>query len=77
MAAGDRQIIKAMEDAMTNNIRSAIAHGNETRKTTRILEEKVLSLDGLVRQQQEIIEALRQQLSNVQAIVFRGGTSGN
>ena len=72
--AGDRQVIKAMEEVTTNNVRAAIAHGNETRKMTRLLEEKVVSLDNLVRQQQEIISALRQQLATVQAIVFKGGT---
>jgi len=76
MAAGDRQIIKAMEDVITNNVKAAVAHGNETRKLVRELEKKVISLDGLVRQQQEIIAGYRQQLSTIQAIVFKGGTSG-
>ncbi len=75
MAAGDRQVIKAMEEVMTNNVKAAVAHGNETRKLVRILEEKVISLDGLVRQQQEEIGSLRQQLAKVQAITFRGGTT--
>lgn len=77
MAAGDRQVIKAMEEVMTNNVRAAVAHGNETRKLVRELEEKVKSLDGLVRHQQEEIGNLKQQLSSVQTIVFRGGTCGD
>ena len=73
--AGDREVMKAMEEVTANNVRAAVAHGNETRKLFRELEAKVVSLDGLVRTQQEEIKGLKQQLSSVQAKVFRGGTT--
>ena len=75
MEAGEKEIRKAFEDVTTNNVKATVTHSNETRRLLRVAEEKVVSLDGLVRQQQQDIAAIRQQLSTIQAIVFRGGTS--
>lgn len=74
MAAGDRQVMKAMEEVTTNNIKAMLAHGNETRRLVRELEDKLRSLDGFCRQQQDDISKLRLQLANVQTKVFSGGT---
>lgn len=74
MAAGDRQVMKAMEEVTTNNVKAAVAHGNETRKIARELEAKVDSLDGLVRQKDIEMKEMQKQIAFLLQRAVSGGT---
>jgi chaperonin cofactor prefoldin len=74
MKSGELELKKAFEDVTTNNVRAAIEYSNETRKLVRVLEKKVESLDGSIRQYQEQIDFLKKQLTNIQIKVYSGGT---
>jgi hypothetical protein len=76
MESGEKELRKAFEDVTTNNVKSAVAHCNETRRLFRELETKIVSLSGLVQQQQNEIVRLKNLLVDIQTIVFRGGTNG-
>ena len=76
MAAGDREIMKAMEETTAGNIKAMLEHGNESRRLFRDLEKKVRSLDGLVRAQQVEIAGLRTLLASLQQRVYQVGTDG-
>lgn len=74
MAAGDRQVMKAMEEVTTNNVKAAVAHGNETRKIARELEAKVDSLDALVRQKDIEMKEMQKQIAFLLQRSVSGGT---
>ena len=74
MEAGEIEIRKAFEEVSTKNIKAMLEHGNETRRMLRELEEKVSRQDETIRNQNTTIEAIRLQLSQVQGIVYGGGT---
>jgi len=74
MEAGEKELRKTFEEVTTNNVRAAVAHSNETRKIVRDLEQRVIALDGLVRNYESVIETLRNQIVFLQTKVFSGGT---
>lgn len=74
MAAGDRQVMKAMEEVTTNNVKAAVAHGNETRKIARELGAKVDSLDALVRQKDIEMKEMQKQIAFLLQRSVSGGT---
>lgn len=75
MEAGEKELRQAFEEVTTNNVRAAVDHANGTRKIVRDLEEKVVILEGTIRQYDEKLEALNIQLNRIQAIVYSGGTT--
>ncbi len=75
MAAGDREVMKAMEEVTTNNVRAAITFGNETRQLVLEQNKKIDSLNGLCQQQQQQIAAMTKQMAGLLAIAYRGGTT--
>lgn len=75
MAAGDREILKALEETTRRNVETAIAFGNETRKMVRELEQKVTLLESIVLSKNAEIQQLRGMLAQLQARVFAGGTT--
>jgi len=74
MEAGELELRKVFEETTTKNVRSMLDHGNETRKIVRELQEKVNQQDATIREQNKNIEALKLQLSNLQRIIYSGGT---
>jgi phosphoenolpyruvate carboxylase len=66
---------KAFEDVTTRNVQSAIQYGNDTRKIVRELEDKLSQYDAQARAQDVIISQLQVQITGLQSILFRGGTS--
>lgn len=76
MESGEKELRKVYEEVTTNNVKAILDHGNKTRIMIRNVEKRIDQQGELIRNQQTTINALRQQLSNVQAIVYRGGTDG-
>ncbi len=74
MAAGDREVLKALEEVTTRNVTAVVAHANETREITLGVEKRINKLEEIILQQNEIIEAFRLQLSLIQGKLYSGGT---
>lgn len=74
MAAGDREVLKALEEVTTRNVKTVIAHANVTREMVVELEKKVKSLDDLVRRYDEKIDLLQKQVVVLQTKLFSGGS---
>ncbi|HEX9817796.1 MAG TPA: hypothetical protein VGA89_02805 [Patescibacteria group bacterium] len=74
MSAGDKEILEAFQETTVRNVQAVVVHTNATRDLVKELEKKVERLDGLVRQYEEKIENLKQQLVVLQTRVFSGGT---
>jgi len=75
MESGDREIGKAFEEVTTRNVRANVDFSNETRKLVRILEEKIISLEGMVRTYDSKIELIQKQISLLQQKLYAGGSS--
>ena len=75
MESGELELRKVFEDVTTNNVKATVAHCNETRKMMRVLEEKVILLEGALRQYDEKIEDLKKLVVNLQMKLYSGGTS--
>lgn len=69
-----KELWKIFEDTTTKNIKSILQHGNETRKQTKELEEKLLKMEKQIRLQNETIEGLRNQLVVVQSKLYQYGS---
>lgn len=74
MAAGDREILAAFQEATTRNVKAVVAHTNATRDLVKELEQKVKNLDGLVRQYDQKFELLQKQIAVLQTKLFSGGS---
>lgn len=74
MESGELETRKIFEETTTKNVQTGISFTQDTRKLFRELEEKVLLLESIVRQQQETINEFRMSLSVVQMRLFSGGT---
>lgn len=77
MESGERELKKAFEEVTTRNVKAAVEHGNETRRLTRELEQKVTLLQGTMRQYDDKLSVLSQQIVNLQMKIYKGGTDGN
>ena len=74
MESGELELRKVFEDVTTNNVKATVAHSNETRQMMRVVEEKVILLEGMLRQSDEKIEDLRKLVVNLQMKLYSGGT---
>lgn len=74
MEAGEKELREAFECTTTKNVKTILEYSRETRELTRKLEEKVIRLEGIIRNQDTDLQALRQQLATIQTIVFSRGT---
>lgn len=74
MQPGEKTLRKVFEDTTTNNVLAVAEHSNETRRQVKRLEARLDQVEGINRNQAELITALKLQLSTVQTAVFRGGT---
>lgn len=74
MSAGDKEIILASEEVQRRNITAMLEHGNTTREITRDLEKEIEQMKAQIRLQDQKIEELKKQLSNVQMKLYSGGT---
>jgi len=72
----EKELRKAFEEVTTSNVKASIDFTNETRKMFRGLSDKFDSLEARMTQYDEKLQLLQKQVSIMQAIVFRGGTSG-
>lgn len=70
----EKELRKIFEDTTTNNVKAILEYSTETRKIVRGLEEELIKLNKTITNQNVTIGELRNQLSNVQAELFRGGT---
>ncbi len=75
MEAGELQMRQAFEHVIRGNVKTVIAYSKETRDMVRDFEKKVLDLTNMVSMQNIQISELRQQLSVVQSVLYKGGTS--
>jgi hypothetical protein len=75
MEAGELELRKTFEDVTKQNVQSAIDFSNETRKLFRDLEDKVKALENTIISQSKLLDEYRNQLSLVQAEIYRGGTA--
>ena len=74
MADHDTELRRGFEQTATNNIKAGIAHGNETRKIVKALDEKVFRLENIIKQQHELLGQFRQQLAGVQQRLYVHGS---
>ena len=74
MESGEKEMRKVFEDVTTGNVKTVLAHANETRKIVRDLEDRMAKLESLIRNQDSIIESLKIQLAGIQTKIFSGGT---
>ena len=74
MAAGDKEVLEVFQEVTTRNVKAVVAHSNQTRDMVRELENKIKSLDGLVRQYDEKIDMLQKQIVVLQTKLYSGGT---
>lgn len=72
--SGEKEAKKAFEEVTTRNVKTMIAYSKDTRELVRTLEDKITLLEGISRNQIEIINALKVQLAQVQTKLFAGGT---
>ena len=74
MSAGEKEILKAIEETVSTNLSTMQNFGNETRKVVRECENKIIGLQEENRNLKSEISQLRIMLANVQARVYSGGT---
>jgi hypothetical protein len=74
MEPGELEGRKIFEETTTNNVKTGIDFANDTRRLFRELEEKVIHLENIVRQQETSINDLRNNLTVIQTKLFSGGT---
>lgn len=74
MESGEKELRKAFEEVTTNNVRAILDHANSSRKMVRELEEKVLQLEELLRQYDNRFATMQNQITNLQAKLYRGGS---
>lgn len=70
----EKELRKAFEEVTTKNVKAILQFSTETRKMLRVLEDKAIKLEEMVRNQNTVIEELRLQLSSIQMKVYNGGT---
>ena len=75
MKSGEKEMRQIFEDTTTNNVKATVEFTNETRKLFRELQIKVNLLQDRIVTQDTTIALMKKQISNMQAIVFRGGSS--
>ena len=71
----DDSVWKAHEETTTRNVRTAVEHGNESRRLVRELETKVEKLEKQIMLQEQKFNEMKKQLSAIQQKVFAGGSS--
>jgi len=70
----NKEIILASEEVQRRNIITIQNYSKATRKIVRDLEDKIKIMNDMIIEQNKIIAQMRQQLSIVQGILYRGGT---
>jgi hypothetical protein len=73
MDTGEKELRKAFEEVTTRNVRSAVDHGNETRRLTREIEEKIARLEMQVMQQRKLIDDLQTQVTSLNIVLYSNG----
>jgi hypothetical protein len=74
MDSGEKELRKIFEETTTNNVRAAVSHGNESRRLVRELTEKVVLLEGQLRQTNIRIDELKSLVTNLQIKAYQAGT---
>lgn len=74
MGDHNTELRRVFEETATKNIRAGIAHGNETRKVVRALDEKVARLENIIVAQKDLLEQFRKQVSALQQRLYANGS---
>lgn len=62
----NKEVFKAFEEVVNRNLKTVVAHSNDTRRMLRIQEQKVHHLEKALLKRDEEINNLKMQLSKVQ-----------
>ena len=73
MESGEKELRKVFEETTVNNVRAGVEHSNVTRQLVRQLEKKVDLLEGNIRTFTERMDAMQQQITNLQSKLYKGG----
>jgi len=76
MESGELEIRQAFEETSTRNIKAMLEHGNETRRSLRVAEDKLIRLESTIRNQNEIIAELKKALTDFQILLYQKGITG-
>ena len=76
LQAGEKEVKLDFEAATRKNVLMVVAHGNDTRKMIRELQEEVLRLKNHISMQQVQIDQLRNLIVQGLQIKVAGGSSG-
>lgn len=71
---GEFELRKAFENTTTNNVRTIIDYSTQTRELIRKTMEEVLELKKMIVAKDTEVMQLRQQVSLLQAKIYKGGT---
>ena len=71
----DIHLAKAFEQVTTNNVKTIGDYSTATRDLVRIMEKKVLLMEGKLAQYEERMETLNRQLVTIQAKLYAGGSN--
>lgn len=74
MSAGDKEVLKALEEVTRRNVNTMIDYSKETRALLRGLQSKIELLENVVREQDKQLLAFRKMLAGVQSKVYQGGS---
>lgn len=70
-----KQTREEFEESSTESLKQAIDKAKELRDQLRLLEKDVQSKEGKIKNYQNIISEIRQELVKVQAKLYAGGTA--
>lgn len=70
----DKDVFKAFEETIRRNVMTAVEYSNETRRLFRELEIKIQTLQNIILSRDGEIATIKQQLANIQTILFAKGT---
>ena len=74
MQAGEKELREVFEEVTTNNLKAVLEYSKNTRELVREMEIKVNLMENQVLEQNKLIDALKIQLSLVQAKLYSGGS---
>jgi len=71
----EKELRKAFEKVTTNNVKAILDHNNVTRDRVRDLEHEIEQTNSLMLQYEQRLCQLQAQITALQAIVYKGGTT--
>ena len=74
METGEREMRKAFEDVIRNNVKTIADYSTSTRDVVRNLEDEVKELKNMLVTRDSELAALKQQVAIIQGVLYKGGT---